>query len=240
MNKLIRIEKKVIGADTVNAVNARELYEALEIKQQFTNWVDKQIKRAGLRVNVDYIVTNVKVTREIGSSTRKEYILTTDSSKHIAMMSQGQKAKEVRDYFIAIEKEYRQNENNTGNDILNQIVPVLQNMIEMMSLILENQAKQTQTVAKPSFLSPEQLGKIRGAVNETVIPVMQYYKEEDENITRKIIYTKLNNRMGVPSYIYIPAHAFEEAVTILENAKERYEKKIEARKEMKLDINMSV
>lgn len=37
-----------------------------------------------------------------------DYILTLDTAKHIAMMSRGKKAKEVRDYFIAVEKKWRE------------------------------------------------------------------------------------------------------------------------------------
>jgi glutamate formiminotransferase len=144
------------------------------------------------------------------------------------MMSQGTKAKEVRDYFIAVEKEYMASQSQSP---LTEILPVLQSMMQMMSMILKNQQEQV-----PQHLSPEQLGKIRGAINLATIPIMEFYNEEVDNI-KKVLYSKLNNRLGVPSYIYIQANAFDEAMTLINDTERRYEMKLEQRKEMQVDIN---
>ena len=240
MQELIKIEKRVIGAEETNAVSARELHETLEIKKAFTDWIKTQINRAGLRENVDYIIVSQKVEAGKGVSARKEYIITTDASKHIAMMSQGAKAKEVRDYFIAVEKEYKLQ----NSDEMSSLAPMFREfiasqlkqnemMMQMMNMILENQKKQIVV----QHLNSEQLGKIRGAVNEACIPIMEYCNEEDENLTRKTLYSKLNNQLGTPSYIYIPTGAFEEAMTLLNNVRDKYYTKLENRKVMQLEIN---
>jgi len=93
LKELIKIEKQIIGAEELNAVNARDLHSGLEIKKDFTNWIKTQIQRAGLQENVDYVVSTVSSS---GGRPQKNYIITTDASKHIAMMSQGTKAQEVR------------------------------------------------------------------------------------------------------------------------------------------------
>jgi len=103
----------------------------------------------------------------------------------------------------------------------------------MMSVILKNQEEQ---VSKN--LTPEQLGKIRGAVNETKIPVQAFFYKECESEVTKAIYSKLNNELGVPSYIYIPAAAFEEALTIIKEIQDKYKKKLQDRRMMKLDLSM--
>ena len=240
MQELIKIEKRVIGAEETNAVSARELHETLEIKKDFTDWIKTQANRAGLRENVDYIIVSQKVEAGKGVSARKEYIITTDASKHIAMMSQGTKAKEVRDYFIAVEKEFKLQ----NSDELSSLAPMFREfiasqlkqnemMMQMMNMILENQKKQIVV----QHLNSEQLGKIRGAVNEACIPIMEYCNEEDENLTRKTLYSKLNNQLGTPSYIYIPTGAFEEAMTLLNNVRDKYYTKLENRKVMQLEIN---
>lgn len=102
MQELIKIHKSEIQSEVVNSVNARDLHEKLEIKKHFTQWISAQIKRAELQEDRDYLTINQKVNRQ----TLKEYILTLDSAKHIAMMSQSKEAKTLRDYFIDVEKKY--------------------------------------------------------------------------------------------------------------------------------------
>lgn len=101
MKELIRISTEVIGTEKVNSVNARDLHVELEIKKDFTDWIATQIQRAGLQKDLDYIIILKK--SDIGRP-RKEYIINTNSAKHIAMMSQGRKASQIRDYFIEAEK----------------------------------------------------------------------------------------------------------------------------------------
>ncbi|QNK85948.1 antA/AntB antirepressor family protein [Aliarcobacter cryaerophilus] len=102
MREIIKISSEVIGTKKINSVNARELHQVLDIKKQFTHWIDIQINSLGLEKNVDYIVYEVKGN----GRPQKEYIITTDTAKHISMASRTAKGKEVRNYFIQIEKEY--------------------------------------------------------------------------------------------------------------------------------------
>lgn len=102
MNEIIKISSEVIGTEKVNSVNARELQQVLEIDRKFTDWINYQINSLGLERNVDYIVYEVKGN----GRPQKEYMITTDTAKHISMASRTAKGKEVRNYFIQIEKEY--------------------------------------------------------------------------------------------------------------------------------------
>jgi len=109
MQELIKIDKRVIGAEEINSVNARELWEELGIKKKFSDWMNHQINSLSLDLNIDYIFVSPKREAKIGSggSNAKDYTLTLDVAKHIAMASRTAKGKEVRKYFIAIEKEYK-------------------------------------------------------------------------------------------------------------------------------------
>ena len=107
MKNPITITSQLIGTEETNAVNARELHEALSIKKDFSNWMKQQIKSLGMEENIDYASFALKGEREIGATIRIEYILTLDAAKHIAMASRSAKGKEVRAYFIEVEKRYR-------------------------------------------------------------------------------------------------------------------------------------
>ena len=107
MKDLINIEKSIIGEVEVNSVNSRDIYTTLEIKQEFANWIKKQINSLGLEENVDYVLLDMKVKQTgSGGHNKKEYIITLETAKHIAMASRTPKGKEIRNYFIEIEKEF--------------------------------------------------------------------------------------------------------------------------------------
>ena len=105
MNSLIQITKNTINNTEINSVNARELHSQLEVKKAFTTWIATALENAGAIENEDFIF--LKSSLE-GSGYRLDYILTLDIAKHIAMMSKVPKSKEIRDYFIQIEKEFYQ------------------------------------------------------------------------------------------------------------------------------------
>ncbi|WP_349533997.1 phage antirepressor KilAC domain-containing protein [Leuconostoc citreum] len=107
MNQIIKINTNERGE--VN-VSARELYDALEVRKsyRFNQWFDTNAKQ--LIEDEDY--TSVDVTTEVknngGTQLRKlqDYTLTVDAAKQIAMMSGTEKGKQVRMYFIEVEKQW--------------------------------------------------------------------------------------------------------------------------------------
>ena len=222
MQELIKINKRVIGEEETNSVNARDLHKALEIKKAFTDWIKTQINRAGLRENVDYIQINKKAVNN--NATIKDYIITTDASKHIAMMSQGAKAKEVRDYFIAVEKEYKAQQVPHA-EIFMQFMQdqqahnatVLKLLAVMQEQILKQQQKQI-----ANALTPDQLDKIKIGVMRATKPLAEAHNFSWGEATRKV-YTELNGRMGVFSYYQIAPADYDEAIALLGRMKKQKE-----------------
>ena len=108
MQELIKIEKREIGVELVNSVNSRELHKTLEAKKDYSSWMKQQIGTLGLEENVDYLINPLKGENKNTGETRGrkaiDYIITTDTAKHISMASRTPKGKEVRRYFIEVEK----------------------------------------------------------------------------------------------------------------------------------------
>jgi phage anti-repressor protein len=106
MQELIKINQTIIGTETTNSVNSRELHQTLEIGRDYSNWMKNQIETLGLDENVDYILLALNGEQvSHGGHNAKDYIITTDTAKHIAMASRTPKGKEVRAYFIEMEKQ---------------------------------------------------------------------------------------------------------------------------------------
>lgn len=102
ISELIPIEER----NGHNAVNARHLYAWLEIKKDFSDWMKAQIKRCDLVQDVDYQAFPQKVEchNGVGYTMRTEYALSIDAAKEVSMMSQTQKGKDARRYFIDCEQ----------------------------------------------------------------------------------------------------------------------------------------
>jgi anti-repressor protein len=104
----IIVTPQTINETEVNSVNARELWEKLGVKTPFSMWIKRRVEESMFDEGTDYLVhKNVNPENTGVSKVSIEYIITLDMAKHIAMMEKTNKAKEVRDYFIEVEKKYQ-------------------------------------------------------------------------------------------------------------------------------------
>lgn len=142
MNDLIKIEKTQINGAEVNSVNARELHEALEVKKAFTTWISTSLDSAGAIEGEDYIKLKSSL---VGSGYQIDYIITTDMSKHISMMSKVPKAKQVRDYFIEVEKQA--NKPMTIEQLLQENMKVI-GLLQTKVITLENKVQEDKPKVK--------------------------------------------------------------------------------------------
>jgi len=100
-------------------INARELFYALrgkETKTKFADWIKERLIKYKFVENIDYICfRNFTKANKYGNKTTKEYYLTIDTSKEICMIENNEKGRMIRQYFIKIEKRYREIINNPSN-----------------------------------------------------------------------------------------------------------------------------
>ena len=97
MNELIKIQTNENG----QAVSARDLHEALGLNQKFTDWFKYQVEKIGLFEGKDFITNLGEST---GGRPSTDYIIPIDIAKHLAMISGGENAHKIREYFIQVEK----------------------------------------------------------------------------------------------------------------------------------------
>jgi phage anti-repressor protein len=107
MEDIIQVETTTINWEEVQAVSAREIYEYLEMKKDFSFWMKNNIEQ-GLFVEwEDWLKTTILPQGSFAWKSRSDYILRIDVAKEILLMSRTEKWKEVRRYFIWIEKKYK-------------------------------------------------------------------------------------------------------------------------------------
>ena len=111
-NELVPISNNNNGL--VETVNARDLWEYLGSKRQFTDWIKFKIKKYGFVESVDY--TTISRKNEIAGSNGfkeiKEYHITIDMAKHCAMTENTPLGMSVRQYYIDRDKQLRNLQND--------------------------------------------------------------------------------------------------------------------------------
>ena len=107
MEELVKIEKQEINNEEVNSVNARDLWLALESKQEFIHWIKARLEQSYAIENEDYCSFDKIIKREKGAVKIKEYALSLDLAKNIAMLERNEKGSQIRKYFIACEKQLK-------------------------------------------------------------------------------------------------------------------------------------
>lgn len=105
--QLIPVFNGSISKESTLLVNTRDLHTFLEIGKRFASWVTERITEYGFVENQDYIL--VSQHREIkgrgGDRRSKDYHLTLDTAKELAMVERNEKGRQIRRYFIECEKE---------------------------------------------------------------------------------------------------------------------------------------
>lgn len=105
MKDLIKIESTPIGDASVPTVNARELHEFLGNGDKYTTWIKDRIEKYDFVENQDFCSF---LSESSGGRPSKEYHISLDMAKGLAMVERNEKGKEARRYFIECEKKQAQ------------------------------------------------------------------------------------------------------------------------------------
>ena len=99
-SNLIPVFNGLIANHPVQLCNARELHQFVESKRDYSTWIKDRITDYGFTENEDYII----VTERTLGRPRKEYHITLDMGKELAMVERNEKGRQVRKYFIECER----------------------------------------------------------------------------------------------------------------------------------------
>lgn len=98
----------IINEKEVNAVDARLLHEFLEVKTDFKDWIRRRIESYGFNEGSEYKIVSLKNEQNLkGGRPSKEYHISIDMAKQLAMVEGNEKGKEARIYFLEVENKYK-------------------------------------------------------------------------------------------------------------------------------------
>ncbi len=128
-------------------MSARELYKELDVKKRFSVWFEMNSKQLIEFEDYTSVLSGTEVKNNGYTQLRQlqDYSLTVDAAKEIALMSGTEKGKQIRKYFIQVEKEYRK-----MAALRLQQSPIAE-LIRKVDVLLDNQtiSSEQENVLKP-------------------------------------------------------------------------------------------
>lgn len=121
--QLIPVFSGSISNEAALLCNARDLHEFLEVGKDFSNWIRARLNEYGFVENLDYILFSPNLAKTPGRR-RKDYHLTLDTAKELAMVERNEKGRQIRRYFIECEKKLREDTAKTQNAVRNYLLSV--------------------------------------------------------------------------------------------------------------------
>ena len=100
MNELLKVN---LNDKQEPIISGRELHKVLEVKTEYRHWFKRMVDY-GFTENADY--TPVIFDHPQNKQPTTDHALKLDMAKEIAMLQRNEKGKQVRQYFIEVEKEY--------------------------------------------------------------------------------------------------------------------------------------
>lgn len=103
MNEIINV---TLNDNHEPVVSARQLHEALDVKTQYTKWFERMADY-GFIENQDYMtISQKRLTAQRNETTFTDHVIKLDMAKEIAMIQRTERGKQVRRYFIQVEKDF--------------------------------------------------------------------------------------------------------------------------------------
>ena len=102
-NELVPVYETSTGE---KVVYGSELHEVLGVKSRYREWIDRRFTDIDAVEKEDYEAAEISAP---SGQSRKEHIIKLDTAKEMAMLERNEKGKQVRRYFIAVEKKYKSN-----------------------------------------------------------------------------------------------------------------------------------
>lgn len=219
MNGLKVIENNLVPVYETSSgekvVYGSELHGVLEVKSKFADWIKNRLNDCDATENEDFEAFS-KILENGGRS--KEYIIKLDTAKEMAMLERNDKGKQVRKYFIAVEKKY--NRMKVPMTVPEQIQLLAMGSVELTQKVDRLDQKIDRLEADLPILGIE-IDKITCAVKKKGVECLGGKGSEayaDRSLRGKVysdIYSELKRQFGVTTYKAIKRSQCSDAVEII-------------------------
>ncbi|MBT0946230.1 phage antirepressor KilAC domain-containing protein [Streptococcus lutetiensis] len=130
MNNLINV---TLNENQEPVVSGRQLHQVLGVKTAYKDWF-KRMTEYGFTENEDFLLLKNEQQTGRGGHNKINHVLKLDMAKEIAMIQRTDKGKEVRQYFIQVEKDF-----NSPEKIMARALKIADRKIIKLEATIEEQ-----------------------------------------------------------------------------------------------------
>ena len=216
-NELVPVYATSTGEKVVYGT---ELHAVLQSKTAYKDWSDRRFLDIDAMEGEDYEVLLKNERNPKGGRPSKEHIIKLDIAKEMAMLERNAKGKQVRRYFIEVEKRYKEQAVRPLS-VLEQIQILAKGNIELKKEI-DSVNRDLQEFKKDMPLLGVECQKIARAKNRKVVPLMggKDAPAHKDNSLRGEVYRDIDNQLrrefDVETYKAIKRNQVDMAVGVIE------------------------
>ncbi|MYY55274.1 ORF6C domain-containing protein [Ligilactobacillus salivarius] len=220
-NELIKITKDVQGN---SVVSGRDLHDFLEVQTKYLDWFNRMIEY-GFTENIDFSTINELSQKKEGSRFVKRNIvnhaITLDMAKEISMIQRTEKGKQARQYFIEVEKAFKEQYRlpQTPEEKLALTMEVTTRLNKRIGKIEED----LDDIKNKQEIDSTQRYKLKKARNKKAVEVLSGKESDayqDKSLTRKVFRTlerDLKDSFTISRYENLRRDEFDSAIKFIEN-----------------------
>ncbi len=222
MKDLTMIENELVPVyetDTgEKVVYGTELHKVLEVKSRFNDWIKNRINDCEAQENGDFTTLTKNL---VSGGQYNEYIIKLDTAKEMAMLERNEKGKQVRRYFIQIEKKYQQQKPASTIDLIELELKAIKEVDGKIEAVNND----LQKFKKSMPLLGVEESRITCAVQKKGMKCLggkDSAAYQDLSVRGRVyadIYRQLKREFGVKSYKAIQREKCDYAVGIVEGYK---------------------
>ncbi|QEJ94647.1 hypothetical protein FUT79_08215 [Treponema phagedenis] len=210
-------QNEILKIDTVENrqyVNARELHMQLQVGKIFAAWIKERIEKYSLIEGKDYKTCFPNQESEIhGGQNKKDYLLTVQAAKELAMVENNEQGRKIRQYLIKVEEAW-----NTPEMIMARALQVSQNTINSLNERLTI-AEKTIEAQKPRVELADALTSSKGAISMAEAVKVLHLPFGRNTAFKMLRNAKVLNADNIPYQEYINRGYFRVRESSWRNAK---------------------
>lgn len=211
-NELVPVYETSTGE---KVVYGSELHEVLGVRTPYKDWSSRRLLDVDAVENEDFEAAQICAP---SGQTKKDHIIKLDTAKEMAMLERNEKGKQVRRYFIQVEKKFKTGKPKSALEML---------QIQSQALFEVNEKVDTVKQELDDFkldmpLLAVECDRITTAVHKRGVDALGGKKSNayrDTSMRSKVyqdIHRELKRQFGVSTYKAIKRNQCDQAVAIID------------------------